>query len=133
MRGANIYKRGTPILKYFLEKFLVYLAIQKGEKMKKLIIFIILVSVSLSADKWEYLIGNNQHIKSVNWRGFVFSKIYENKYSKYVTPMKEYENAQYPLINSLNLLAEDGWELVEVDRANDALTYYIFKRKIEAN
>ena len=37
------------------------------------------------------------------------------------------------LINSLNLLAEDGWELVEVDRANDALTYYIFKRKIEAN
>ena len=101
--------------------------------MKKLIILIILVSVSLSADKWEYLIGNNQHIKSVNWRGFVFSKIYENKYSKYVTPMKEYENAQYPLINSLNLLAEDGWELVEVDRANDALTYYIFKRKIEAN
>jgi len=93
--------------------------------MKKLIILISLVTISFSADKWEYLIGKFQ-----NTYGFTGFEIDGNKESKYATPLKEHKSQAYAITNSLNLLGEDGWELIDIDVLNDSVTLYIFKRNL---
>ena len=99
--------------------------------MKKIILLVVLVTLTFSADKWEYLVGKHQNMKSVGWRGFVFPQAYEGKYDKYRNGMKEYDSPLYPLINSLDKIAEDGWELVSVSVENESLTLYHFKRKVQ--
>jgi len=100
--------------------------------MKKLILLLLLFSLSFSADKWEYIVGVHKHdvdlsndFKIKSDSGLLDETILTAKYGT-----TENEKNPSPVIKSLNKLGDDGWELVQVRTINENKTYFYLKRKM---
>ena len=95
--------------------------------MKKLIL-IALITFSLSAERFEYLIGElrNLDYKTAN---FTIPSDVNGKYDTIGGDIEDRPRG-IVLITALNLLGEDGWELIDSGQIASAVKFYLFKRKI---
>ena len=128
--------------------------------MKKLILLLILFAISFPADKWEYAIAvhtsipkldtpyggtpawsETENIKMEVFETFTVVMV-KNKTDKYNFDSKRtYENSKAheketieEMYNNyligMNVMGEDGWELMFKEKAADSITNFYFKRKI---
>ena len=110
--------------------------------MKKLILFLTLVTLSFSANKWEYCRAIRQETDGL----VTFLPFFEDSTSfssleftaKYQATSRKYSNDSLPFVNpeliGLNKLGADGWELVHFENISTShipeILYYL-KRKID--